>query len=240
VNWISVQQLVDDLQLNGACTDIEGLRKTIAGEMASIHPDRNGGDFQSPEVKERFHQLQQAEEWLQQQADSANALVPISQLPAIIAALAPALTQSPRAEAAQLRTDCRDDERRALRNRYALPKIGSGVFATISGALFTFSGSLAEHPVLGRFATDPMFPMFLGAFSLYAGMFFVTTWWAERREEDRFEWLMSEGGRRETFNQFLRGRPESNRTISVGELTEFLQETHGRPRMLNPFLPFFR
>jgi len=219
MKWKTPEEVVRELQLDSAPQDTEALKREIRLRLASIHPDKNGGEFSDPEDEEMYNKVAAAYEFVSQISSDSQALVPITQLPAIIRAVRDAQLAPTQTQISTLRTECRTESRAISHDRYILPKVGSGTFAAICAFLFTFSGSLAEHPLIGPIAESSVAQISLLFAALFAGMFFVMTWIRERRDESRIEWLMSEGGRRAIFDEVFREARHSMSSIPSGRFT---------------------
>lgn len=249
MNWQSVQQIAKELNLKATPSDYDALKGELRSNLASIHPDKNGGAFAKKEDEDKYNAISSAYEFVNTVIDRSHALIPVSQLPAIIKAVRDAQVAPTQTQINALRTECRSESRVASRDRYILPRIGSGTFAAVCGALFTFSGALAEHPILGQFAKNILFQYGLLIAAAYAGFFFLLTWLREMREESKVEWLMSDEGRRLIFEYFLRkardpiGRNRNGR-FAARQVVETILEDSGHrlrfPSILDATMLFSR
>lgn len=219
MNWTSAEQVVRELNLSANPRDYDAIKRELRVGLASIHPDKNGGTFSNTADETRYNAISSAYEYIGRSADDSTALIPVTQLPAIIKAVRDAQVAPRQAQISTLRTECRSESRVATHDRYLLPKVGSGTFAAVCGALFTFSGSLVDHPILGAMAKTAGFQYGLLTASAYAGLFFLLTWSRERREEARVEWLMSDEGRRHIFDNLLRKTRDPMRVSKSGHFT---------------------
>lgn len=231
MTWQSIEDLVEDLGLAVDPTDISAVRSSIRGRLAELHPDKNGGSFSSSDAESNFNKLTTAQKWLSDHAKNALTLVPVAQLPAIINAITKSQEPPITSQLSQLRTECRADEQRAIRSRYAIPKIGSGVFAAACAFFFSIGGSLKDHPMLGRFSDSIVAQSTLLMLAFYAGIFFIMAWMRERKEESYVEWLMSELGRREVFRKFMRYNAEFPTegaiAVTIHQYASFIQAHRG-------------
>ena len=197
MNWTSLDEMVSDIGLTAAPNDVTAVRRELRKCLAETHPDRNGGDFQSKDDEAQFNRLRMALDYVDKVTEEAKALVPITQLPAIVKAIGDMRIAPVDVRVSQLTTECKSEARTDIKSRYSLPRIGSGVFAAVCGFLVTFGQTFKDHPLLGQIADSYVTQMFLLVLAVYAGLFFALTWYAERRQEARLEWLLSEAGRRE-------------------------------------------
>jgi len=200
------------LKLKAAAYDENAIRAELRREMAAIHPDRNDGHFASPTDENRYHSLSDALNFLDQY--QSTALVPLREIPAIVAAMRQALQPTTEATAAVARAEYRQGALSEAHTRYILPRIGSGVFAAVCASLIAFSGSLKDNPVFGAWLQSSVGRSMLLVFFLYSGLFFIMTWLLEQRESARVEWLVTEAGLRRTLSQVIeRASLTSDRTL---------------------------
>lgn len=199
--WKSVDEMVSDLKLKTTAQDQDGVRAELRREMADLHPDRNGGHFSSAENETRYHRLTDGLSFVDSQLSTA--LVPLRDLPAILAAMRQSLQPTTQEAIVAARTEYRVVALGEAHTRYALPRLGSGVFAGICAALLTFSGSLKDNPVFGELFASHTARMMLGMGFLYSGIFFIMTWLLEQREAAQAEWLATEAGMQRTLSRVI-------------------------------------
>src|SRR5947209_20361749 len=89
--WLSAADVAQEFGLTGHTNDPAALRNELRKVMSELHPDKNAGDFKSDEEKKKFLHVKDALEFLDAQTQNAGALIPISQLPAIIKAFSEAI-----------------------------------------------------------------------------------------------------------------------------------------------------
>jgi len=244
MTWISTKQIIKDLGLKSKPDDYDGLKRELRTKLAEIHPDKNGGAFSSPEDEELYNRISSAYEFVNLACRESTALIPVTQLPAIIKAVKDAQLAPTEHQVGQLRAECWEESRLDTHNRYALPRIGSGVFAAICASLFTFSGSLAKHPVLGSLAQNMTVQVLLLVMAAYAGIFFLMTWVRERKEEELIDYLMSETARREIFHRIMvhihhaDGNDSTSRQFSIRDVMKVIEERWGGHRRYSssPFI----
>ncbi len=241
--WTSIEQIAADLDLSSKPDDYDGLKNELRVKLAELHPDKDGGAFSSPEEEARYNEVSSAYEFVKLACRESTALVPVTQLPAIIKAVRDAQVEPIELQVGRLRAEYREERRLDAHSRYALPRIGSGVFAAICTSLFTFSGALAEHPVLGAIAQNMAFQISLLVLAASAGMFFLLTRVRERRETALADYLMSEGARSQIFdavrhNMRHRLKGATHRQFSVQNVVDVIQERWGRSRYHSPLRVF--
>lgn len=231
--WTSTDDIVKELKLNSSSDDFNGLKSELRLKLAELHPDKKGGSFTSSDDEEKYNKVAAAYDFVNLSSQGSKALIPITQLPAIIKAVRDAQLAPTQSQVSQLRTECREESRFDARNRHTLPRIGSGVFAAICTFLFTFSSSLSEHPLLGFIAKNMVIQMTMVVLAAYAGIFFLLTWVRERKEEGLTDFIMSENGRREIFNNVL--MVAGHKKFSVRNVMKTIQELFGSRRSDSPF-----
>ena len=190
--WLSIVDIVNEFGLEAQAADYEAVRDELKKVMSSSHPDRNGGNFSSEECKNRFLRAQEALGFLELRAQAGSAMIPVSQLPAVISALSQALATTSSSNANALQSNYMPDARARISRRYTLPKIGSGVFATVTGFLVAFSDKFATHPLLGPLLNERVSQQFLLLLMMSSGFFFLLSWYKEKQSEAKAEYLMSE------------------------------------------------
>lgn len=198
--WNSAEDVARHFHTLAKGSDIEALGREIDRYIRESHPDKTGGDFESKEAKNRFHELQEASQFLENLTARSTALIPVSQVATLLQVL---LQQQGRLSSPPANYEAQRVEsylRRGLRRRILIPKFTSGVFLTVATALFAFMGTLTNHPMLGEFAANPLARLALISAWLVSGTLFVTYWWREHLVERRVEYLMSEECLIETFD----------------------------------------
>jgi hypothetical protein len=197
VSWDSLTDLVRDFRLNANPDDRDAVRRELRKALAAIHPDRNGGKFARPEDETRYQRLTEVMEYVER--TRSTALVPISEIPALVAAIRQAIESSP----AQARTEFRELARVQLHDRLTLPRVGSGVFAAICGFLLTFDDKFKDDPLFGFWVKSGTGRMTTAVALFYSALLFIMTWWMEQRAAAQAEWLATEEGRRAVLSRVL-------------------------------------
>lgn len=191
--WQTPKQVADDLGLPTDDDSPEAVRKALILRMAEAHPDSNGGKTDDA----LWQQLSSAKEFLERYREDSRALIPISQLPALIQALSAASRSADQSPAERMRDSTHID----IRGSVLLPRIGSGVFATICAFLFTFPRSVKDNPVLGELLSTSLGENVLLGSLCCSAFIFILTWIAERSRETRVELLMTEAGIEESLSR---------------------------------------
>jgi hypothetical protein len=202
-NWSSLSEINSTLGLGVDLPSLDSVRDALRQEIARVHPDRNGGSFTSNAEATRFHDLNAALEFCNR--PPSTALVPIQDIPALVAAVRQALApEATVATSAQQRAEHREVGRREVHEQVLLPRIGSGIFSGVCGALLTFAGELKDNVILGPMLATPDARAFLAMMFFGSGILFIWTWWSEQRQNARLEWLATDEGRREILARTLR------------------------------------
>ena len=190
---------------------MEALRRDIRTELSDLHPDRNGGDFASTEFRERYTELSNALAELD--ADTGTtALVPVSTVAPMVAAILDALNSSGQLEGqkrasiargAAIRSEAKEE----AAYRFRLSRYTSGVVGMLASAVWIFPtmvsafGSEDASTVLEASILAPMFahalfePISFGV-GLYAWMFFALTWFMEQNDRARIDWVTTDAARK--------------------------------------------
>lgn len=239
MNFSSCADIVSALCLEVDPNDMVLLRRTIRDEMAAIHPDKTGGDFPTVETKDRYLSLGSARDWLDSQGAHDSSIIRVSDMPAIVESIVRAQTVPVSTQLNQLRTECHEEQKRSASSRFSTQRIASGTIAAVCTLLFSFGGSLKDHPLLASIGDSTLFQIVVLIILFYALLFFALTWMRERREEGYASWLMSETGRTDSFREFCDEQPKRSSdnkvAISQSAYTHFLAKAQGRDRYLrNP------
>lgn len=211
--WRSTQEIVDRFGLEAAPNDFESLNRELRQRLTDLHPDKTGGHFETEDHKLEYDDVRTARDFVTTLENSTQNVVAIEQLPALLNALQAAQANQPKGQDRELRAEVRDENRRELHSRYTAPRVGSGVLAAITGALFTFSGSLTDHPILGNLADNYQIQLVLLTLSGYSALFFGLTWYFEQRAEARVDFLLSEHGMQIVFDELVHDLTQDNGTL---------------------------
>jgi hypothetical protein len=84
MNWLSSNEVISELNLHPDEDSPEAILKCLRRELAALHPDKTDGKFPSVEAEERWHKLTSAKEYLESITQGQLAMIPISELPALI------------------------------------------------------------------------------------------------------------------------------------------------------------
>lgn len=239
--WKSLADVAGEFGVATGASDPEVLRGELKKIMSSIHPDKNGGQFKTEEDKSRYLRAKEALEFLDVHAQVGSSLIPISQLPVLFGAFSQAFaSQSPR-ESTVLQAAYLTDARSRIARRFVLPKIGSGVFATITGFLVAFSDKFEKNPILGPWLNSTSGQMILLSLIAYSAMFFVLSWYRERQAEAAAEYLLSEAALREIFAAICRStEPTATpQRVSSQQILEAVEDSGGYRYHRSPLGPMF-
>lgn len=199
MQWTSSEQIVSELRLSPNGDSSEEILACVRQEMAAIHPDKSNGTFKSPDDEERWHKLTAAKEYLENESHHALAMIPVSQLTAIIKTVIEAS-----AEPASTRTSrFLNESASSIRRQTFFPKLTSGIFAAVCGFLVSISGILKDNPILGPILAIKQFQLLLVILMLYSAVLFVLFWIREGQKERRVEWLLTTSGIQTTLRRAL-------------------------------------
>jgi len=222
MNWQNVEQIVAYFEIDSSPDDIQEIIKALKKRMSKLHPDNNSQQSQTEKQKEDWQELVSAKEFMENKND--NQLISLSQLPALIKSLNASTLVPIETRITKLKNDAHESFHRSN----ALPRISSGVFAAITGFLFTFSGAIKDHPLLGEWLSTSTSQMVLLGLMFYSGVFFIYTWIREKRQEEKVAWLTSNEGIKRILAQVLkRERDEKSNNIKITH-GELMSEISGR------------
>lgn len=238
-SWNSITEIVEEYELASAPSEVEAVRQELRAKLADLHPDRDGGEFPTPAQKEAYFRISSAIDFVEATSQSNASMVRVSDVTAIAKVIADALVPARRTEFIEARQHAFiASYQQQISRDFLLPKIGSGVFAAIAGALFTFAGQLKDHPFFGPLMTSragtpsTVVSNFLLGLFLMSGMLFITSWFREQRRLRYAEFIVSDSGLADSFQSFLRdamnkGEPQFRRGKYIDWLSG--QLGHRRP-----------
>lgn len=221
----SIEEIESKIALDGE----EEVLSSLKEERASLHPDKNGGEFRTKEDQKRYYFISDALNHIAENG-SSNQMIPVSQLPAIIESISKSLAVQ-NTPSAIIEKNIKESFRSDLGRKYMVPKVGSGIFAGITGFLFTQATALMEHPVVGPFFSSPVGVQLLGMGFLGSVGLFIISWIMERKEETQSSYLLSEGALHDIYDM-IRHEAE-NGYIEVHRVRRHFTRSH-RPD-LGPF-----
>ena len=229
-NFGDVMNKIDEI---GHAPVLSSLRE----RRSQLHPDKNGGLFKSEADEKQYHFLDDAIKQVELKAQSDSQLIPISQLPAIVESITKSIAIQNEPNSAEIERAFKESLRSDLSRKYIGPKIGSGIFAVITGFLFSQAKSLIEHPVVGgifetKLGMDMLILMFVSSVVL-----FVITWIKERREDKLSNYLLSEESLREIY--YLVKELSDSEMIETNDIRRAIRGTYSH-RRVSPFDIFIR
>ena len=209
-DWESIEQIEREFDLSDSDGDLREIRRILRARQKEVHPDTNEGEFGSDTQKSKFHRIQSAIEFVDQQmvtglpAHNQQALLVAHEFSeAIIGSLGEArdkdreLERTKQLEEKQKRTS--DEIAQEVRQKYRFYKITAGVLAALFGALTFFPDLFSTHPVflaVNDFVEQLDFT--LGVLLIYlfvaCGAAIGYIWWEEQRELKRKKECLSDKG----------------------------------------------
>lgn len=242
--WSSPVEIAAEFGLDQHVSDTETLRSELKKLVASLHPDRNGGSFPSEADKAKFLRAKSAMDFLEVHSQSSMAMIPLSQLPAVVSAVAQALALRSPSEVNTLQASYLVDARERIARHFVLPKVGSGVFAAITGFLVAFPDKFEKHPLLGPLLEGRLAQYFLLTILGYSALAFALVWYKERIAESRAEYLMSESALGRVFELLIHADRQDESPVKVSShqiLAAVMAVTgHHRHALSSPLLLFAR
>lgn len=202
-NWISLTDVAEEFDLKHSATDPSLLARDLKAIMTSIHPDKTNGEFESEGHKARFHRAKEAVDFVEARATVGTEMIPISQLPALVQAMSQALVLSRSSSSKELRTDFVTDARAQISQRLFVPRLSSGAFAGASAFLFAFPEKIEKNPIFLPLMKSDVWQGFVLILLAYSILFFILTWYWEKRAEAHVERLMSESATAGLFTSIV-------------------------------------
>ena len=194
-DWSSIDDIITEFGLNGSKSDLTALRHELTLKRNELHPDKTNGSFPSEEQKAQYLKLNQAIEYVDKQSSKELALIPVSQVPAIVEAISKALSvQQPARQIAQTETAIRETHSRQVSISLKFPRLSALTLGAICGGIFTFWDMIKDNPVLGDLILSQTARSLWGTLFFVSAVFFVWTWIYEQMTQGRVEFLLSEDG----------------------------------------------
>lgn len=208
MNWKDNKEIAAYFKFSNVMeSDSSELRQAIVRKMASIHPDNNSGVFIDDESKNLWQHLNSAKEFIDNQSiekskgENHKQLIPMSQVMDLVKLITAAGTQTVGLTPSLIKSEVRSD----TRTRAFLPRLGSGVFATLSAFFFTFPNTAKDNPIIGPWLQRPESQYYLLCVSLLSGWLFIRTWIQEKRQEELIDFLSSDEGLRRILSKMYCG-----------------------------------
>ncbi|HBU6319966.1 hypothetical protein OIN57_06335 [Klebsiella pneumoniae] len=208
MNWKDNKEIAAYFKFSNVMeSDSSELRQAIVRKMASIHPDNNSGIFIDDESKNLWQHLNSAKEFIDNQSiekskgENHKQLIPMSQVMDLVKVITAAGTQTVSLTPSLIKSEVRSD----TRTRAFLPRLGSGVFATLSAFFFTFPNTAKDNPIIGPWLQRPESQYYLLCVSLLSGWLFIRTWIKEKRQEELIDFLSSDEGLRGILSEMSCG-----------------------------------
>lgn len=202
MNWESAEQIAAFFDFSDTPhEDPVALRLAIIRKMASVHPDHHQGNFKDAETETLWDQLNSAKVFLDTQDKAAfvskknTQLIPLSQVTELVKIITEAGKPSFENSVSSLKAEARSD----ARSDGILPRISSGVAATICAFLFAFPNTIKDNPILGDLLKYQLTQMILLTLSFFFAMIFMMTWSNEKRQEAKVDFLSTEEGLKHTL-----------------------------------------
>jgi hypothetical protein len=199
--WTSVEQIASEFELSEHAANIVALRDELKKVIQSLHPDKTGGEFIDDDKKLRFLRAKEAMDFIELHSQNSAALIPVSQLPALIAAFSQAMAVRPTTDSVSLETIALNDSRIRIAKRFKLPKIGSTVFGSAALFFVTFADKFEKNTLLGPLLQTTAAQFLLAAAVLVSCYVFIVTWLREKTAEERAEFVVSEAALRDVFEE---------------------------------------
>jgi hypothetical protein len=214
--WNSLIDIIEHFNLDVDETNINEIRSALVQLLADSHPDKSGGDFASEEQKEKYNEIQNAIDNLSTIHSQQNALVSINQVTDIIKAVTEAIVPRTDDQRSNIEIQIKRDLKREIKSNYTPIKIGTGTIAAVCTGLITFAKTLNENPIFSFLLNIPNIHLILFNILLFSAILFVFTWFREKRDEQRKEWLFSEDGKLVILTRVLKSddrRSEEDKII---------------------------
>lgn len=231
----SLDEIVKRFGLSVDHVDHESVVQALRLRLVELHPDRNGGDFETADSKRVFLEIKDAIKSIE--AGRSEALIPLRDVQKFMESLAKSLGPVGGVNERMLHAQQAREIHNGVKLYHRPFRLTSGVFAGICSGLVFFMGSFKENPLFGPLLQMRGVQLSLAALWFYSGVFFLFAWLGERRAESYADCLNTDEGLSITFKKLMAGGvsrlPNGVMVFSRRNLVEAIL---GRPRGLS-FLP---
>lgn len=230
MNFNSLKEIIDYFELDVDQNNINEIRSALIHLLAESHPDKSGGEFESEKDKEKYNKIQTAINDLDTLNSHQTALVNINQVTEIIKAVTDAIVPRKEEEKSDIEFRLKSELKREIKSSYNPIKISSGTIAGLSTGLITFSKTLGENPIFDPIFRIPNINLILFTILFSSIIWFLFTWFREKRDEQRKEWLFSEDGKLAILTEVLRSSDENSARgkKTIFSFRDFVEVIRGR------------
>jgi hypothetical protein len=218
--YSSVSQIKNDFQLTS--DDLDIIRDALNNLRADIHPDRNNGDFNSNEEKERFHQINDAINYVDGLRSNSQLMVveKMTDLVKVIADLIPGGKQNSLQNSLEQRVNFAVDH---YKSPFKVPKISLSAVTGIITFLVAFPTQIQEHPLLNKLvdSNNSIFVTIWLGLLIYTGFFWLLSYRDEERAKRQLMTLKIDSFQNQLFNEFIHNVTSS---FTKDHLTEFVYQ----------------
>lgn len=225
--WSTIEELQNYFKID--VTDQDLLIKTLKEKRNELHPDKTGGQFNSESEKNEYLDIKEAIQFVKDEFNTTQQLVPISQISTLIKTISSELAMKGEPSIIESQKSLKSEFQTELSQKYKGFKIGSSIFAGISAYLFTQAGTLSEHPILSElFSTDAGLVGISTIFLMSATMF-LFTWTQEKNLKSKIEYLLTDNASRSIYKELQ----ETGKLFSVREIENILSNNRGSTQIFN-------
>ncbi len=195
MKYNSLKDIINHFNLDVNETNASNVRYALVQLLAKLQPEKSGDSFSTEEQKQRYNDIQCAIEDLNILGSQQNAFVSINQVTDIIKAITNAITPGKENEQLNIKLQLKNELQSKINSYYKPIIIGSGTIAGVCIGFIIFSKRLSElsffTPLLGflHFNSIILYILFISS------TWFLFTWFKEKKDEQRKEWLFSEDGK---------------------------------------------
>lgn len=204
MKWKTIQEIKEYFKIDQSISDLKQIRDELKYSLSQLHPDKSNGEFKTAWQKEEFNKINDAVEFIDKISSTSTSLITIENVNEIIKTITQTLQDKKEPISTSSNKELKKEYKKELNQTYSKIKIGSGSIACISTALLSMSQFFSENKVLEPFYKIPQIHLILLSLLILSGIWFLLTWFGERKEEQRKEWLFSEEGKIGTLSSVLR------------------------------------
>lgn len=222
-----ISHIKKDFQIDS--DNLEVIRKRLNEIRIKSHPDNTNGQFATDEIKDEYHNANNAIEYLDQISNNNSLIIveKMTDLMKVVTELIPVNKQNSLEQNLDSKISFAITN---FRSRMFLPKISLSAITAVVTFLFLFPGQIKDNPALSYIInpTSSIFVVIWFLLLLYSGLFWIMTFSNEEKAKKKLTLLKVDSFQNRLFDDFL--RKSTYNQFSKDNLTHFIYEQSHRNR----------
>jgi hypothetical protein len=203
----------------------DSVRDKLKKELSLCHPDKTNGNFVDDEHKEKFHELQEAIEYLE--ANKGNQqLIPVSTVTELVKAFTQLMPNNSVSPLQSLDSVLKENIRDVIEHQsvgFVFPRISLAFLSLVFTLILAFPKQVIEHPIFKNWL-DPTSVNFLLIWSMTlfcTGIIWLFAYSFQARNKKVLSSIKLASFQNNLYNGFLGEHSEA--TFSKSDLTNYLE-----------------